>query len=178
LWHGEGSDEDGRCRDRGFPVTKANGRESSVEAARWRRLIEKFWAKYLARMQEEYPDWSGVRKPSAQNWMDFRSPIKGTALNPSFAHGNRLRHEIYIGTGDSDRNVEIFGALLEQRAALEATYGRPLDFEELPTARGSRIAEYLPDVDVRDEERHEEFIDWILDAGERLRRALEAVSVA
>ena len=63
-------------------------------------LYQEFWTTYLERLREEHPDWSRARTPSNQNWMAFPSPIKGTRINPSFAQGGRLRHEIYIDTGD------------------------------------------------------------------------------
>lgn len=54
-------------------------------------------------------------------------------------------------------------------------YGRPLEWEAPPNAGACRIAEYREDADVTFEDRYDEFIDWFLDAGARLRRALSAV---
>ena len=138
-------------------------------------LYQEFWTRYLERLRTEHPDWSNARTPSSQNWMDFPSPLKGTRLNPSFAQGARLRHEIYIDTGDKVRNEGLFEHLLSQKERFEAEYGRPLEWEALPNARASRIAEYRDDADVVFEDRHEEFISWFFDAGVRLRRALAAI---
>lgn len=134
-----------------------------------------FWTDYLDEMRKAHPDWSRARKASSQNWMDFPSPIRGTRINPSFAAGDRLRHEIYIDCGDRERNKALFNHLLAQRAAFEEAYGRPLEWEELPNARASRIAEYRPHSDVVREPEHAVYIAWFLDAGVRLRRALGAV---
>jgi hypothetical protein len=109
--------------------------------------------------------------------MDFPSPIRGTRINPSFAQGRRLRHEIYIDTGDKVRNEEIFELLVSQRDAIEAEYGRALEWESLPNARACRIAEYRDDADVSFEDKHDEFISWFFDAGERLRRALSSIEL-
>lgn len=138
-------------------------------------FYKEFWTKYLARMQDEYPDWSRARTASDQNWMSFPSPIKGTQLNPSFAHGQRLRCEIYIDTGDKVRNEAIFGHLLTQKEVLEDEYGCALQWEELPTARASRIADYRGEADVTAVDRHDEFITWFLDSGDRIRRALAVI---
>lgn len=140
-------------------------------------LYEAFWTKYLDRVRLVHPEWTRARRPSNQNWMDFVSPIKGTRINPSFANGQRLRHELYIDTGDGARNLDMYEAFLGQRDQFEAAYGRPLNFEALPDARASRIAEYHSDAVVEAEDRHDEFIDWFIDAGERLRRALSSVIV-
>lgn len=51
-------------------------------------------------------------------------------------------------------------------------FGRSLEFEALEGKRAARIAEYT-DGDVAEEDRHDEFIDWFLDSGRRLRNALD-----
>ena len=55
--------------------------------------------------------------------------------------------------------------------------GKPLDWEELPTKRACRIAEYREGCNVAASERWEEYIDWFLDAGTRLRAALAVVAL-
>lgn len=81
-------------------------------------LYEAFWAKYLERLREEHPNWSRARKPSNQNWMDFPSPVRGTRTNPSFAQGGRLRHELYIDSGDGEENRDFFDRLLDKEKHL------------------------------------------------------------
>jgi len=150
-----------------------SGRSSSRSS-----LYRSFWTMYLERIAVEHPKWSRARTPSDQNWMDFPSPIRGTRINPSYAARQRLRHEIYIDTGKGEENEEIFESLLAQREAFEEAYGRPLEWEPLPNARACRIAEYRSDAQVNDEENWAEHIDWMVDAGVRLRRAIAAVQVS
>ena len=140
-------------------------------------LYQEFWARYLERLREEHPDWSRARTPSNQGWMSTQSPIKGTRINPSFAQGGRLRHEIYIDSGDKVRNDGLFQHLLDQREMFEDQYGRTIEWEALPNARASRIADYRDDADVTFEDQYDEFISWFFDAGVRLRRALSAVEL-
>ena len=54
-------------------------------------------------------------------------------------------------------------------------YGSPLEFQELPGKRACRIVEY-GNGEVKDVERHDEFIDWFFDRGERLRKAIDSVA--
>ena len=110
--------------------------------------------------------------------MAFPSPIKGTRINPSLAQGKRLRHEIYIDTGDEGRNDAMFEDLFRQSELFEAEYGRTLEWEALPGARACRIADYRGEGDVVFEDKHDEFVTWFLDAGVRLRRALASVTLA
>jgi hypothetical protein len=137
-----------------------------------------FWARFLERVRAEHPDWTrrgpGVR---SANWLDMPSSIPGTYLAASFARGRRLRHELYIDCGDADRNAHLFQALEGGRAELEAAYGRPLTFEELPDKQASRVAEYFEGADASEVDRYDEFVDWFIDAGRRLRTALSAVEI-
>ncbi|GAB4243807.1 MAG: DUF4268 domain-containing protein [Thermoleophilia bacterium] len=138
-------------------------------------MYAEFWTRFLERLQESHPNWSRARKPPTANWLGMPSPIKGAVFSAAFTTGQRLRHELYIDTGDSETTLELFRSLEEHREALEGAYGRELTFEELPGKRACRIAEYR-EGDVEQTDRHEEFIEWLLDAGERLRSALRQSS--
>lgn len=138
-------------------------------------LYQQFWAAYLKRLKAEHPTWSNRKAPLSQNWMNQPSPIKGTTIDVSFAAGGRLRHELYIDTGDGEQNVELLNGFEANRKSLEDAYGRELVFEELPSKRACRIADYREDADVADLDHFDDFIDWFFDAGERLRKALAAI---
>ncbi len=88
-----------------------------------------------------------------------------------------MRHELYIDTGNGEENEALFEHLLGQRDQFEAAYGRPVVWEDLPNARACRIADYRSDAVLNDESESSEFISWMIDAGERLRKALSAVDV-
>jgi Domain of unknown function (DUF4268) len=130
-----------------------------------------FWRKFLDAVKSQFPSWTRATKPNSANWFSMTSVIPGAQISCSFSQGGRLRHELYIDSGDGEANLTTFNTLLSQRAALEATYGRPLQFEELEGKRACRIADYT-DGDVTVIERHDEFIAWFLDAGQRMRAAL------
>ena len=84
---------------------------------------------------------------------------------------------MYIDTGNGEENEALFEHLLGQRDQFEAAYGRPVVWEDLPNARACRIADYRSDAVVNDESESSEFISWMVDAGERLRKALSAVDL-
>ena len=138
---------------------------------------ERFWALFLERLRKERPTWSRARTPSRQSWFSMVGPVRGTQLNPSFAAGGRLRSELYIDTGEQARNQQIFELLVSRREALEAAYGRPLEFEALPTKRAKKVAEYRPGAIAREDE-FGDYVDFFFDSGDRMRGALEAISFA
>jgi hypothetical protein len=77
-------------------------------------------------------------------------------------------------------------ALFEQLAAMkdeiEASYGTPLVWEDLPGKRACRIADYgqgdVSNGDRFDEygDRFDEYVDWFFDTGSRLRTAISAAA--
>lgn len=74
---------------------------------------------------------------------------------------------------DADANVEAFTALRERCDTVERVYGRPLTWDERPGVKRCLIGEYrtgaldAPDADV------DEYIEWFIDCGERLRRTVD-----
>ena len=140
-------------------------------------LYRNFWTKYLERLIDEHPDWSKARTPSKDSSMAFKSGIRGIWIKPSFAQGKQLRHHMYIDTGDKTEVEMIFEYLSQQQELFEAEYGRPLQWEAKPNARARIIADYREGADVTMEDHYDEFINWLFDAGERLRRALSAIEL-
>jgi hypothetical protein len=135
-----------------------------------------FWTRALARIREAHPEWTAATKGQQSNWIYLRQPFRGAQHSLSFAHGRRLRTELYIDTGDGERNDEIFDHLSAHQRDFEAAYGRELEWDRLEGKRACRIADYTTG-DVSENERHDEFIEWFIDSGERLRRAVAVVPV-
>ena len=89
----------------------------------------------------------------------------------SFARGGRLRHELYIDVGTREESVAVFERLLADRRQIEARYGESLSWEPLPGTQVCRVAAYTKGK-VADGARHDAFIDWFIQTGDNLRRAL------
>lgn len=69
--------------------------------------------------------------------------------------------------------VELFIRLASKKHLIEETYGGPLVWEELPGKRACRVADYAIG-DVVNGDSFDEYIDWFLDSGDRLRKAVNA----
>jgi hypothetical protein len=80
--------------------------------------------------------------------------------------------ELYIDSQDPDSVEALYGFLWDRREQIEAAYGGPLSWEELPGKRASRIAAYT-DGDVAHIEDHDKYIEWFFDACGRLRSSLQ-----
>jgi hypothetical protein len=163
--------------------------EVVVQPNEWQKIIRQpgalegrgaiyadFWPRLLERVRADHPDWTNQQPEAAarpDNAVVMRAPIDGANLYCSFSQRG-LRHELYIDTGDPDTTREIFVRLQDEQDRLATEYGSPLTFDAIEGKRACRIADYL-DGDVSQVERHDEFIDWFIDTGERRRRALAAV---
>ncbi|CAN5842119.1 DUF4268 domain-containing protein [soil metagenome] len=104
-------------------------------------LYVQFWTRFLERVHEEHPDWTQSRRAGPENWFEMKSPIKGCRFSCSFAQNERLRHELYIDSGDGERNTQLFEELAAQQGQIETVYENPLSWEELPTKKASRVAD-------------------------------------
>lgn len=139
-------------------------------------VYQAFWTKHLERMHAAHPDWTQARSAPAQNWLAIRSGVSGCHASANFTADGRLRHEFYIDRATQEECKALFDHLFAQRETFEARYGRPLEWDRLDHRKASRVADYI-DADVMDEDRHGDYLAFLLDAGVRLRAALAQVSV-
>ncbi len=127
-----------------------------------------FWRRFLERIHADHPDWTSGKTASSDNWYEMKGPRAGCRYSFGFAWFDRLRHELYIDTGYRAPNTAIYEQLLAQRPTIEAAYGSELSWEELPKKRACRIADYKDVCSVLDRNRHDQYIDWFIDAAVRL----------
>ncbi len=152
---------------------KAGGATSSQTPRQ--AMYAQFWSRLIERVAAERPAWTHRKslEGHTQNWVDFPSAFRPAYYAISFARGGRLRHELYISLATPEASDELYERLYAQREAIEQRYGRPLAWEPLPGKGASRVADYV-DGDVMNADQHATYLDWFIDAGDRLRRALKA----
>lgn len=141
-------------------------------------LYAAFWARLVEVLAAQRPGWTQRREllTNRGNWLDFPSEIAGSSVVMSFARGGRLRHELYISGGDATANATLFARLVARRDALDAAFGEPLQYEELPGKLSSRIATFRDNADVGRTDEHEAYIKWFINTGDALRKAIAAAT--
>ncbi len=115
---------------------------------------------------EEQQSSLGTRKPRPQHWMNFavgRTKFRLTVELSSQEH--RIRTSLWIA---AENAKGFFDALKEDKAAIEADLGEPLDWERLDDGIHSRISLRLNDVDPTDESQWSIQYAWIKEKLERL----------
>jgi hypothetical protein len=150
----------------------ADAKRTSKQAGK-APLYQAFWTRFLERVHTEHPGWTNSRKPQTVNWFPMPCPFKGGSYYcASFAQGGKLRTELYIDAGDQAANAALFDRLAATREEIEAAYGGHLAWEDLPTRRACRIADYGQG-EVSNRDQFDAYIDWFFDSGTRLRAAFD-----
>lgn len=118
--------------------------------------------------------FTGARIGQPQSWYLFPSGVQGVNYGTSFARGARVRAEVFIDQGESERNKALFDSLLAHRSAIEREFGEPLEWERLDDRRASRIAVYRAGSIEQPEEELANIRTWAIDRLLRLKGVLGA----
>ncbi len=137
-------------------------------------LYREFWSRWLDRVRQHHAHWTQMSTLPAQNFITLPSPIRGTYYGLSFAAGGRLRSDFTIDMGSPETSAAQFEVLLRQQVMVESLYGGPLSWERLQERGAFRIADYSEGEVTRTED-YAFYIDWMIDAQERLREAIGRV---
>jgi hypothetical protein len=161
-------------------VAQPNDWSKTVRAATTEGLSEKeqqyqrFWARVMDVLQREHVGWFKGTTPPRASWFSMSTGAKGATYYMSFTRAG-LASQLWFEDRDATVNDQRLAALIERRDEVVAAYGLPLDFEDLPGKKSTRIGEVLAGATLSDEERWGEYIAWLMDRQSRLRTAVAAV---
>lgn len=96
-----------------------------------------FWEKALPVLREKTGLFANV-SPTKDHWVNGTSGFSGIQYNAVILLTS-ARAELYIDTGNKEKNEKLFHALLRQKGLIEQTFGAALDWQELPERRACRI---------------------------------------
>ncbi|MCG6205771.1 DUF4268 domain-containing protein [Rhodopseudomonas sp. HC1] len=130
-----------------------------AELSEIRSLQRSYWELFQGQLRRLAGAVAGNKKPQAQSWMDYPIGRVGFHLSAVMIRPKRqIRAELYIAGEQAKSNL---GLLLLQKEAVEGELGYPLEWEELPSRRDSRVASYLHDVDPDDEADWQRQHEWL-----------------
>lgn len=137
------------------------GRElarAASSASPTKQLQLKFWTALIERLAKKAPQIR-PQKPRPQHWLNNSIGRSGFNLNiTANTRDARLGVELWMPGEEAKAR---FSRLIEQRAAIEQQLGFELDWQELPDAKGCRIATWLPDASIEDEGRWNDYLAWL-----------------
>jgi hypothetical protein len=129
-------------------VAQAARAIDETELSEMRVLQRDYWTALNKLLNATGGPVSGNRKPQPHSWMPFPVGRTGFSVNGVMIRPkNQIRSELYIA---GDRAKAFFGLLQRQKEAIERDLGYPLEWEELPSRRDSRVSCYLNEVDPED----------------------------
>ena len=131
-----------------------------------RILRHEFWENALPIVAERVLAFKG-RSASTDHWLSGSSGHSGIQFNLQIMKDS-TRIELYIDTGDKDKNKRIFDILFEEKDELEAKYGSHLNWLKLPEKRASRLYLSFDDCSLADKETWGDGIAWLTDNMEKL----------
>ena len=100
--------------------------------------LRKFWAQLIERSRSR-TQLLADRSTTSDHWITLGIGRSGFGLNITLTQ-HEMMVDCYIRVpGGEAKNLEIFNALLAQRVAIEANFGGPLEWQELPGRQGCRI---------------------------------------
>ncbi len=99
-----------------------------------------FWTAFLERLKERAPGLTNAKKGLPQNWCSISAGRTGFAYAAAFKLKGRFGVELYIDTGDKEKNKQFFDQLYEQKDSIERELDMALSWERLDNARACRIA--------------------------------------
>jgi len=125
--------------------------------------------------------FTNARKGQYQSWYAFSSGFSGITYGASFAFGDRVRVDLYIGTNKRDNNKNIFDSLFEDKDNIESEIGCELGWERLDDKAASRVAIYREGSIDSDDKEIADILKWSVDyilkfravLHERLEQAIE-----
>jgi len=155
----------------GWRVAQINITEGRVTFA---RIIEReaAYISFFSALQNDVRDTTDFPlrelRPDGHCWQTAASLPEDGAKRLhfvfSFSRGKRFRVELYVDTGDKEKNKLIFDRLEGDRDKVHETLGEELGWERLSEKRASRIAWYRPGFITNDEDTLANLRAWAVDA--------------
>lgn len=119
----------------------------------------KFWAELLQVMNGKSDLFKNV-SPSKDNWLGCGSGYSG--ISYSFVvTSNYARIELWIIGKTQEENKVIFDSVFLQKEKIQSSFGDQLDWQRRDDGKGSRIAYWLRDVNIFNEEDWPEMIEFL-----------------
>ncbi len=122
-------------------------------------IMVEFWTQLLQEMNEKSDLFKNI-SPSKDNWIGCGSGYSGLAYNFVIT-SNYARIELWINKGAQEDNKEIFDSIYKFKDEIESSFGDQLDWQRRDDGKGSRIAYWLRDVNVFNEEDWPEMINFL-----------------
>jgi hypothetical protein len=118
--------------------TKDFGRQKKDLAER-HVLRLRFWEQLLTMAKKKEVNLHIHKNPTKNMWLGTGAGKAGLSYNYLIWIDEKTGVELYIDTGDQERNKQMFDELYKNKEAIENTFQKKLEWERLDEKRASRI---------------------------------------
>jgi len=155
------------------PEAKGFGQQRK-ELAERHILRLKFWDGLLKRAKEKGVMLHASRSPTKDSWISAGSGRSGLSFVYTIRVNDSSTAELYIDTGDKEKNKKIFDILFSKHKDIEHDFGSELLWERLDDKRASRIRYDISMGGLNSgEDKWPAIQDAMIDALARLHKALK-----
>ena len=135
-------------------------------------IRKRFWEGLLSRPKAQTTRHVNIA-PSEYSWIGAGSGVQGLPFNYSIGQDEgRVELWIHRGTGKAAENKEIYDRIHKNKEEIEKTFGGELAWQRLDDKQGCRIAYATTGGYKSDESKWPEIQDAMIDAMNRLEKAL------
>ncbi len=126
-----------------------------------------YWASFAEYLKAHGSSFR-IRRANKDHWFEFPIGRAGFAISATISTDKqRIGVELY---NHNDPNKVAFNALFADKGAIEHEFGEPLEWQELPGKKASRIAIFRQGVDPSDEKQRDEQHTWMLAKMDQFRK--------
>jgi hypothetical protein len=137
------------------------------------QLYRAFWDRFLEQVRVKHPTWTRATT-SKSSWIAMSAGVAYVNWVFSFAEDG-LGVQLEFVNQDPIVNLARFDALQSRGAELETAFGAQLRWDRMEGLKATKVAVRGEIANVADEPRWDEWIEWLIDVGERFRTALGSV---
>lgn len=160
-------------------VVEPNDWERELQDSKSLSTREQAYKNFFSNLTEAYaeanPSWNRLTA-LPQSWLGFGAGISGVAFTWSFHQGPELATELYIDTGDKERNETIYTELKAEQDAIESEL-EDVVWERLPEKQACRIKVAKPIGDYVEglsAMQKESLVEWAVQQMDELRAGFES----
>ena len=126
-----------------------------------------YWASFSEYLRTHDASFA-IRRDNRDHWFEFPIGRGGVVISATIStQKRRVGVELYF---HNDRYKSGIRTLLDQRSAIEGSFGERLDWQELPNKKASRIALFRGEVDPSDPQQYPDLHAWMLAKMQRFRK--------
>lgn len=152
-------------------VGAATRQSSTGELADRHHVRMAYWASF-AEYLKEHKSAFAIRRSVKDHWIYFSAGRGGVSISTTiYTKKKRIGVELYFHNDPLKAGIRQLAA---QREAIEAEFGEPLEWQELPTKKASRIAIFRDGFDPADTASFPQQHAWMLSRMDTFRRVFGA----